>query len=142
MSSLEKNYEKLMEHSKELAIVNSAGAILHWDMETKMPPRGVELKSQQLAFLQKTAHQLLTSSESGKILDSVEKDPGYDSMDQISKRNLYLARKAYDEATKLPEKLVVDIAKQQTVGVNIWKKAKAAKDWDMFMPELVKMKEL
>lgn len=51
MSSLEKNYEKLMEHSKELAIVNSAGAILHWDMETKMPPRGVEVKSQQLAFL-------------------------------------------------------------------------------------------
>ena len=142
MSSLEKNYEKLMEHSKELAIVNSAGAILHWDMETKMPPRGVELKSQQLAFLQKTAHQLLTSSESGKILDSIEKDPGYDSMDQMSKRNVYLARKAYDEATKLPEKLVVDIAKQQTVGVNIWKKAKAAKDWDMFMPELVKMKEL
>ncbi|TRO53004.1 carboxypeptidase M32, partial [Candidatus Bathyarchaeota archaeon] len=54
----------------------------------------------------------------------------------------YLARKAYDEATKLPEKLVVDIAKQQTIGVNVWKKAKAAKDWKMFMPELVKIKEL
>jgi carboxypeptidase Taq len=142
MSSLKENYEKLLEHSKELAIVGSAGAILQWDMETKMPPRGVELKSQQLAFIQKTAHQLLTNPEVSKVLGEIEKAPDYGSLDQVSKRNVYLARKAYDEATKLPEKLVVDIAKQQTVGVNIWKKAKAAKDWKLFMPELVKIKEL
>jgi carboxypeptidase Taq len=142
MSSLKENYELLLGQSKEIAIVGSAGAILQWDMETKMPPRGVELKSQQLAFIQKTAHQLLTSPEAGKVLGSIEKDPGYGSLDQVSKRNVRLARKAYDEATKLPEKLVVDIAKQQTVGVNIWKKAKAAKDWKLFMPEVLKMKEL
>ncbi|MFH1180267.1 MAG: hypothetical protein V1710_07900, partial [Candidatus Bathyarchaeota archaeon] len=142
MSSLKENYELLLGQSKELAIVGSAGAILQWDMETKMPPRGVELKSQQLAFIQKTAHQLLTSPEVGKVLGSIEKDPGYGSLDQVSKRNVHLARKAYDEATKLPEKLVVDIAKQQTVGVNVWKRAKAAKDWKLFMPELLKMKEL
>ncbi|MBE0633658.1 carboxypeptidase M32, partial [Candidatus Bathyarchaeota archaeon] len=88
------------------------------------------------------AHQLLTSPEAGKVLGSIEKDPEYGSLDQVSKRNVRLARKAYDEATKLPEKLVVDIAKQQTVGVNIWKKAKAAKDWKLFMPEVLKMKEL
>jgi len=142
MSSLKENYERLLEQSKELAVVQSAGAILQWDMETKMPPKGVELKSQQLAFLEKTAHQMLTSPEAGKVLDSIQKDSGYDSLDQVQKRNVYLARKAYDEATKLPEKLVVDIVKQQTVGVNVWKRAKAAKDWKLFMPELVKIKDL
>lgn len=142
MSSLKENYEKLLEQSKELAVVGSAGAILQWDMETKMPPRGVELKSQQLAFIQKIAHQMLTSSEAGKVLDAIEKDPKYDTLDQVAKRNVYLARKAYDEATKLPEKLVVDIAKQQTLGVNVWKKAKATKDWKLFKPELLKIKEL
>ncbi len=106
-------------------MVGSAGAILHWDMETKMPPRGVELKSQQLAFIQKTAHQMLTSPEVGKTLDAIEKDSGYDSLDQVQKRNVYLAKKAYAEATVLPESLVVEIAKQQTVGTNVWKKAKA-----------------
>ena len=45
MSSLKDNYDKLLEQSKELAVVQSAGAILHWDMETKMPPRGVDFKS-------------------------------------------------------------------------------------------------
>ncbi|RLI01058.1 carboxypeptidase M32 [Candidatus Bathyarchaeota archaeon] len=142
MSSLKENYKRLLEQSKELAVVQSAGAILQWDMETKMPPKGVELKSQQLAFLEKTAHQLLTNPEVGKVLDAIQKDSGYDSLDKVQKRNVYLARKAYDEATKLPEKLVVDIVKQQTVGVNVWKKAKAAKDWKLFMPELVKIKDL
>jgi carboxypeptidase Taq len=36
----------------------------------------------------------------------------------------------------------VDIAKQQTIGVNVWKKAKAKKDWELFKPELTKIKEL
>ncbi len=142
MSSLRENYDKLLEQSKELAVVSSAGAILQWDMETKMPPRGVELKSQQLAFIQKIAHQMLTSPEVGKVLDDIEKSPDYGSLNQVEKRSVYLARKQYEEATKLPEKLVVDIVKQQTVGVNVWKKAKAAKDWKLFMPELVKVKEL
>jgi len=142
MSSLKDNYEKVLVHSKELAVVGSASSILYWDMETKMPPRGVELKSQQLAFLQKISHQMLTSPESDKVLKAIESHKDYDGLSQVEKRNVYLARKMYDEATKLPEELVVEITKQQTVGVNVWKKAKAAKNWEMFKPELVKIKEL
>ena len=140
--TVNEDYQKLLDKSKELSVVGSAGAILQWDMETKMPPRGVELKSQQLAWVQKVAHQMLTSPESGKTLEAIEKAKDYDSLDKVQKRNVYLARKAYDEATKLPEDLVVEIARQSTVGVNVWKKAKAAKDWKLFMPELLKIKEL
>ena len=142
MLSLKDNYSLLLERSKELAIVGSAGSILNWDMETKMPPKGVELKSQQLAFLQKIAHQMLTDPKMGKIIDAIETDNDSQSLDDVAKRNVYLARKEYEEATRLPEKLVVDIAKQQTIGVNVWKRAKAAQNWDMFMPELVKIKDL
>ena len=50
---LRKQYDELLGKSKEMAVLGSAVAILYWDMETKMPPRAVELKSQQLAMLQK-----------------------------------------------------------------------------------------
>lgn len=142
MANLNYKYEQLLEYNKELAIIGSASSILHWDMETKMPPQGVELRSQQLAFLQKTIHQKLTNPETGKLLDSIEKDPDYDTLDQVAVRNVYLSKKAYNEAIKLPEKLVVDITKQQTIGVNVWKRAKSAKNWSLFMPELIKIKEL
>ena len=140
--TLTKEYGKLLAMTKELAVVGSAGSILQWDMETKMPPRGVGLKSEQLAWIQKVAHQMLTSPESGSLIGSIEKHADYGSLDNVQKRNVYLARKAYEEATKLPEDLVVKIAKQQTIGVNVWKKAKASKDWKLFMPELLKIKEL
>jgi carboxypeptidase Taq len=142
MSRLKENYEKLIEKNRELAVVGSAGSILYWDMETKMPPRGVELKSQQLAFIQKISHQMLTSPENDKMLKAIETHKEYDSLSQVEKRNVYLARKAYDEATKLPESLVFEIAQQQTIGVNIWKKAKAQKNWKLFKPELKKIKAL
>jgi len=60
----------------------------------------------------------------------------------LQKRNIYLIRKDYDEQTKLPEELVVETAKQEAISVNTWKKAKAAKDFSMFKPELEKMFEL
>jgi len=140
--TITKDYGKLLDMSKELMVVGSAGAILQWDMETKMPPRGVGLKSEQLAWVQKIAHQMLTSSESGKLIDVIQKHKDYGSLDNVQKRNVYLARKAYDEATKLPEDLVVEIAKQQTIGVNVWKRAKADKNWKLFEPELAKIKAL
>jgi len=53
-----------------------------------------------------------------------------------------LIRKNYDEQTKLPEELVMEIAKQRTIAVDVWKKAKAAKNFSMFRPELEKNIEL
>jgi carboxypeptidase Taq len=137
-----KNYDLLLERAKELTVLQSAGSILYWDMETKMPPKAIELKSQQLGMLQKIGHQMLTDPKNGEILDSIEKHKDYRSLNQIQIRNIYLARKAYEEATKLPEDLVVETAKQQTIGIAIWKKAKAARDWELFKPELVKIKKL
>ncbi|MDI6847957.1 MAG: hypothetical protein QMD23_07535 [Candidatus Bathyarchaeia archaeon] len=48
-------------------------------------------------------------------------------------------KKHYDEQTKLPEELVVEIAKQQAITVDTWKKAKATKNFSMFKPELEKL---
>jgi carboxypeptidase Taq len=85
---------------------------------------------------------MLTSPESGKLIEVIQKHKDFGSLDNVQKRNVYLARKAYDEATKLPEDLVVEIAKQQTIGVNVWKRAKAKKNWKLFEPELAKIKAL
>ena len=140
--NITKLYQKLMEWNKELNLLRSSGSILHWDMETKMPPAGIELKSQQLAFLQKIGHQMLTDPKIGEFLDDIEGHKDYEDLSHLEKRNVHLSRKAYTEATALPEELVVEIARQQTLGVAAWKKAKAKQDYDMFKPELEKIIDL
>jgi len=138
-TSLTSNYKKLMEKVKNLFIFESASSILHWDMETKMPPKAIKLRSQQLAMLRRIEHKMSTDPEIGKLLDEITRHPEYDDLDTIQKRNLYLIKKQYDEQTKLPEQLVVETAKQQALTIDIWKKAKAAKDYSRFKPELEKL---
>jgi carboxypeptidase Taq len=107
-----------------------------------MPPKAIGLRSQQLALLSGMQHKMETNPEIGALLEKIERHSNYDKLSAIQKRNLYLIRKNYDEQTKLPEELVMEIAKQRTVAVNVWKKAKAAKNFSMFRPELEKNIEL
>ena len=137
-----KTYEDLLEKWKEIAVLQSTTAIVRWDMETKMPPKALELRSQQLAQLELMRHKMLTDPQIDKLLDSVGKDPSFGSLSEVQKRNIHLVRKAYNEEAKLPEQLVFETAKQQTIAVGVWKRAKAIRDYGMFRPELKKMIEL
>ena len=133
-------YKKLLERSKELVVLQTAAGIINWDLETNMPPRGLMQRGEQLGLLQKIVHRTRTDPEVGKLIAQCEKDS--DSLDEIQKRNLYLTKREYDAQTKVPEELVGQMAKQRTIALEKWKKAKAANDWKMFEPELVKMVDL
>jgi carboxypeptidase Taq len=63
------SYKKLMEKNKEIVILQSAMSIIGWDMETKMPPKGIALRSQQFALLSRTAHKMNTNPEIGTLLN-------------------------------------------------------------------------
>ncbi|MCK4439887.1 carboxypeptidase M32 [Candidatus Bathyarchaeota archaeon] len=140
--SLTSSYKKLMEKVKNLFILESTAAIVNWDMETKMPPKAIKLRSLQLAMLSRIGHKMSTDPEIGKLLEEIMRHREHDSLGDIQKRNLYLIKKHYDEQTKLPEELVVETARQQAMTIDTWKKAKAAKDFSMFKPELEKLLDL
>jgi len=136
------DYKQLMEKAKTLFILQSAESIIYWDMETMMPPKAIQLRSQQLALLSKIEHKMSTDPEVGTLLEKIMRHSNYDKLNNIQKRNVYLTKKNYDEQTKLPEELVVEIAKQRAITVDIWKKAKATKNFSIFRPELEKLVEL
>ena len=141
-ADLTSDYKKLIEKNKNLIILGSAEAIISWDMETKMPPKAVQLRSEQLALLSEVHHKMSISPATGKLLENIQKNAGYNNLGKAEKRNVHLVKKNYDEQTKLPTKLVKAIAKQTAVSINTWKKAKAAKDYNMFKPELQKLVDL
>jgi carboxypeptidase Taq len=133
------SYKKLMNRAKDMIVLSTAGAIIQWDMETKMPPKAVEQRSQQLALLSRISHKMSTAPENGKLLNVIFTNPQYETLGQLEKRNVYLIKKTYDEQTALPEKLVSDIAKQQAITVNTWKKAKKQKNFATLKSELEKL---
>ncbi len=131
-------YRQLLEKTKDAMVLSTAEGVINWDMETMMPPKGVQQRSEQLALLSRIHHKLATDSEIGRLLSEVQTNPEYSGMGQAEKRNLYLINKSYREQTALPEKLVGELAKQQAITVNVWKKAKAKKDFSLYKADLQK----
>jgi len=133
---------ELLEKTKDSIVLGTAQGLIHWDMETMMPPNAVEQRSLQLELLSKIGHQMSTPPEIGKLLQQIQTSPGYSELGEVEKRNVYLINKSYIEQVSLPEKLVSEMAKQETITVNTWKKAKAKKDYNLLKPELKKLFDL
>ncbi len=132
-------YKKLIELNKNLTIFSTAQAIISWDMETMMPPKAVNMRSEQLSLLSQIHHKMNTNPKIGKLLNSIIQNSNFDILNEVEKRNTHLIKKNYDEQTKLPAKLVTQISKQQAITVNIWKKAKASKNYNAYKSELEKL---
>jgi carboxypeptidase Taq len=135
-------YKKLLSKTKDIMVLSTAESIIHWDMEIYMPPKAVEQRSQQLALLSRIHHKLSTDPEIGKLLKAIQSSSMHQALGQVEKRNLYLINKTYQEQNALPEKIVADIAMQQAITVNMWKKAKAQKNFDIYKADLQKLLDL
>jgi len=123
-------------------VFGTVQGLIHWDMETMMPPNAIEQRSLQLELLSRIGHQMSTSPEIGILLRQIQTDSKYSELGEVEKRNVYLVNRNYLEQTSLPEKLVADMAKQEAITVNIWKKAKAKNNYNLLRPEVKKLFEL
>jgi len=132
----------LLDRAKQLIVLDTAASVVNWDMETMMPPKGIKLRSEQLALLSQITHRMTTDPKIGELLETIQSHRDYESLSPLQKRNVYLIKKQYDEQTKLPEELVVETARQRAIAIDVWKKAKAAKNFAMFKPDLEKLVEL
>lgn len=142
VTNVKTDYKKLLDKNKSLTVLSSVQALVNWDMETMMPPQAVNLRSEQLSLLSQMYHKMSTDPEIGRLLNSITKNSQYDNLSEVEKRNVYLIKKNYDEQTKLPTRLVTEIAKQQAVTINSWKKAKTTGNYSEFKPELEKLVKL
>jgi carboxypeptidase Taq len=141
-SNINSAYRELLSKTKDAIVFSTVEGLIHWDMETYMPPNAVEQRSQQLALLSRIRHRLDTEPEIGKLLKTIQTSADIQTLGHVEKRNLFLINKSYLEQTALPEKLVSELAKQEALTVNIWKRAKAQKNFNLFKKDLQKLVDL
>jgi len=135
--------EKLRREDAERMCLGNAVSILHWDMETYMPPAGVEERSEQLALLESIAHERLVAPETGRLLaelgSTTETPRGDESLPDQDRDLLRAVRRAYDKATKLPGEFVAEEARAQGLSQAAWAQARRANDFAAFLPHLETM---
>ena len=64
-------FRQLAERLAEISDLELAGHILLWDQEVVMPPRGSSIRAEQLATLERIAHERFISDEIGRLLESL-----------------------------------------------------------------------
>ncbi len=75
LSNINSAYKELLSKTKDATVLATAGGIIHWDMETMMPPGAVEQRSEQLALLSRLQHKLATDPEIGKLVKNIQTNP-------------------------------------------------------------------
>jgi carboxypeptidase Taq len=136
-------YEALIAKITETSTLRSTMSVLGWDQRTKMPPGGVEQRSNQLALLARLVHERATSQEIGDLIAQCEADQSLtDDPHSDSAANLREIRRSYDRATKLPSDHVEENARTHAVAEHHWEEARAKKDFSLFEPWLAKNIEL
>ncbi len=129
---------ELLEHMHEIEDLKALGDLAEWDQNTEMPEGGAEVRGYQMAALQGVVHERRTSARLGVLLkelsDVIERSD-YTDADRGLVRE---AQRNYDRATKLPRKLVEEIARVQASSFEAWRRAREHNDFVSFAPWLTR----
>jgi len=122
----------------ELSDLTALGRLAAWDQRTMMPPDGGPGRGEQLATLERLAHERATADEVGEWLDALE-DADLDGLDAEIVR---VARRDFDRARRVPADLAAELERASADGQTVWQAARAAGDFAAFAPSLRRNVEL
>ncbi len=137
---MEKQLQILKDKLKQIHNLTKAAEVLGWDQRVNMPFGGSEARAEQMATLEKLAHEMFTTDEIGLLLESLAQANFDDDSDEAAL--IRLARREYDLARKLPPELVEQMSRTFSLGEQIWAQARANKDFSQFQETLEKIVDL
>jgi carboxypeptidase Taq len=124
---------------QKAADINYASAVLGWDQEVYMPPKGAAYRGRQLATLASQAHELLTGNRLGNLLQELS---AADGLTETEKSNVRLSLEDYQKNKKLSPEFVEELSKQTSICFNAWIEARQKNDYGVFAPSLARMIDL
>jgi carboxypeptidase Taq len=133
---------RLREALGEVADLERAASVLHWDQETCMPPGGVEDRANQTATLSRLAHERFTSAEVARLLDAAAAEVAGLPEDSDDASLVRVTRRDLERRTRIPAELVAEMARAAAFAQPVWHEAKAVSDWTRFAPAMERTVEL
>ena len=92
------HYETLLNKVYEINDIQKAAAVLSWDKETNMPPKGLDARIEQMTTLSQLAHRFFTSAEFGDTLANAEEELNGTPYESDKASLIRLLKKQYHDA--------------------------------------------
>jgi carboxypeptidase Taq len=129
-------YTAYQDMTQKAADLQYASAVLGWDQEVYMPPKGFPYRGRQLATLASQAHAFVTSEEYGAILHELA---GKEDLTEVEKNNVRLSLEDYERNSKLSPAFVEELTQQTSHSYNAWIQARNENSYGIYAPQLKKM---
>ncbi len=124
--------EQLRMQLAELWDLRRACAVLQWDQSTMMPPLGASQRAEQIATLERIAHERSSSDRLGELIGAAEGELDGLPSDAMEVRLVAEARRLHEKDRRVPVELAVARSREASRGYAVWVKARAAGDFSAF----------
>lgn len=116
-----------------IADVKSANAVLQWDQETYLPPKGAEFRGQQISTLSEISHRLFSEEELGHLLqDLLSKG----DLSEEQKRNVEKTNEDYLKNKKYTSEFVRKLSEQVNKTFHSWIAARKQNSFSVYEKDL------
>ena len=127
---------ELLDLMHEIADLSALGSIAEWDQNTAMPAGATQVRGFQMATIKGVLHERWTSSRLGDLLGELRQKVQQAAFSDADRGLVREALRGYERATKLPRKLVEEIARVQAGSFDAWRRARENNDFASFAPWL------
>ena len=121
------SYKRLKKIFCEASLASDIEGILHWDMATMMPSNSRLQRADQLAFMAKLKHSLLSSQKVQDLINETNED----KLLIKDKINFYEMKRQHLFISSLPLDLVEALSKASATCEGIWQNARKQKDFNI-----------
>ena len=133
-------YQEYVSHMRQYADVEYASAVLAWDKEVYCPPKGADIRAQQMATLSGIAHELFTKASFGELLDQLIAQK--EELDFKIARNITITQKEYHRNQKLSTEFVIRRSRAISAAYDAWVKAREANDFAIYKEPLAALVDI
>jgi len=127
---------------RELTDLRNASHLLHWDQQTKMPPRGGAARADSIATLEGMIHEHFVSEETGRLLEEAAARLNGAPPESDEAALVRVVRRRWSKARRVPSELASELARAASVGQEAWVAARVNSDFSAFAPYLERNLEL
>ena len=109
-------------------------AVLEWDQEVNMPPKGARARAEQLAVVAGLEHRAWTAPELRETIENLQARE--EDLDPESAAVLRETAWEVDRLSRLPEDLVRALTEAASAAFLVWVEARRKADFSLFEPHL------
>lgn len=131
-------YNKYTQEMQKIADIKFSAAVLQWDQETYLPPKGADFRGRQLATLSEIGHSMFTDEKVGNLLQELLAK----ELPAKQKRNVELSWEDYSRLKKLSPVFVRKLSEAVSASFHSWLEARKQNNFSIFEPLLTPLVEL